>query len=93
MSYIVFDILQRILQVFYWLIIIRAILSFIQPRTYNKLFADFRHIVYTVTEPVLGPIRRLVLPYTPGLDISPLIAILIIGLLRRWLFAWYWGLF
>lgn len=90
---LVFEVLQRTLQVFYWLIIIRALMSWFQPPSYNHYFNEFRRFLFAVTEPILAPIRRLVLPYFPGLDISPLIAILLVNVLRRWLVTLYFGLF
>ena len=43
-----------------------------------------RTIAVTVTEPVFGPIRR-ILPAMGGLDLSPLIALLLIFFIQRWL--------
>jgi len=38
--------------------------------------------LYQATEPILAPIRR-VLPPAAGLDFSPMIAILVLGILTR----------
>ena len=47
---------------------------------------DWRHplarIVYSLTEPVLAPIRRL-LPVMGGLDFSPMVVLLALQALRR----------
>ncbi len=67
------------LNVFYWIILFRALVSWVNPDPFNPL-VQFLH---RVTEPVLEPIRRL-LPPMP-LDISPLIAIFAVMALQRFL--------
>lgn len=61
------------LNIYFWIIVVRALLSWVNPDPYNPIV----RFLYQVTEPVLGRIRS-VLPYIGGIDISPLIAILII---------------
>ncbi|HPR62629.1 MAG TPA: YggT family protein [Thermoanaerobaculia bacterium] len=52
-----------------WIIIIRALISWVNPDPYNPIV----RILYVLTEPVLRPFRRLMPPYkTGGLDFSPL---------------------
>lgn len=70
------------LTIFYWLILIRALISWVNPDPFNPLV----QFLYKTTEPVLGPIRRL-LPFTLrfGLDISPIIAFLGIMFLKSFL--------
>ncbi len=65
-------------EVLVWLIIIRCILSFIRHDPYHPLL----RFIYDITEPVMAPFRRLV-PVAAGLDFSPLIAIMVIELVRR----------
>ncbi|MFW6161064.1 MAG: YggT family protein [Acidobacteriota bacterium] len=68
-------ILHIILMTYIWVILIRAILSWIQvPSLYQVTV-----ILYYLTEPVLRPLRRFVPPYKlGGIDISPILAILAI---------------
>ena len=62
-----------------WLLVFaRVILSWTNPRGGGGLVA----FVYQVTEPILAPIRR-VLPPTAGVDWSPLVAMLILGVILR----------
>jgi len=68
------------LRIYVWIIIIRAIISWFSPNYSNP----FIHFLITVTEPVLSPIRRLI-PIR-GIDISPIIVILIIEFIRRQIF-------
>ena len=70
------------LTVFYWLIIIRALISWVNPDQYNPIV----QFLYKTTEPILNPIRRL-FPFImrSGIDISPIIAFLVIMFLRWFL--------
>ena len=65
-------------EVLVWLIIARCILSFVRHDPYHPLL----RFIYDVTEPVMAPFRRLV-PIAGGLDFSPLLAIMVIELVRR----------
>jgi len=72
--------LNIILTILYWLILIRALISWINPDPNNQIV----QFLYKTTEPILYPIRsRLSLQI--GLDISPIIAFLIIIFLRSFL--------
>lgn len=81
------DVLVRIIDILYWafwiLILARVIISFMRVSPYQN---ELVRLVYTVTEPVLEPIRR-ILPPMSGLDFSPLIALLLLDLLRRILYG------
>ena len=69
----------RLLAMFLWFMLIaRVVLSWTQPRGGGGLTA----FVYQMTEPFLAPIRRL-LPATGGVDWSPLIAMLLLGVIVR----------
>ncbi len=74
--------LNVILTVLYWLILIRVLISWVNPDPYNPIV----QFLYKTTEPILYPIRR-VLPFKIGIgiDISPIIAFLILIFLRSFL--------
>ncbi len=61
-------------------IIARILLSWIPVSRENRLLASIVELVHQLTEPILGPIRRLV-PSLGGLDISPIIALILIRML------------
>jgi YggT family protein len=67
-----------LLTVYMWMIIIRALLSWVNPDPWNPIV----QFLTRVTEPVLAPIRR-VLPSMGGLDLSPIVLILIIMFIQR----------
>jgi len=68
-------ILHIVLRIYIWVVIIRAILSWVNiPALYQ-----LKVILYYLTEPVLRPFRRIVPPYRlGGIDVSPIILILVI---------------
>jgi YggT family protein len=75
------SILDLALNIYMWLIIARALLSWVNPDPYNPIV----RFLYNVTEPVLGWVRRRVPLIFGGLDLSPLLILLAIVFLRRFL--------
>jgi len=69
--------LWRLLDIYWWILIIRVIMSWVNANPYNPIV----RIVYALTEPVLAPIRR-ILPPLGGLDFSPMVVLIAIMLLR-----------
>jgi YggT family protein len=65
----------------YWLIIVRALISWVNPDPYNPLV----QFLYKATEPMLAPFRRIIPGYSIGLDLSPLFAIIVILFLQKFL--------
>lgn len=75
-------VLDIVLTIYFWLILIRALLSWVNPDPYNPIV----QFLYKVTEPVLYRIRKVLpLGFGIGIDLSPLIAFLIIIFLRTFL--------
>ena len=76
------NILSLLLTIAYWLILIRALISWVNPDPYNVIV----QFLYKATEPILRPIRKM-LPVSlrMGIDISPIIAFLAIMFLRSFL--------
>ncbi len=69
------------LTIYIWIIIIRAVLSWVNPDPYNPIVM----FLYRVTEPVLYQIRKR-LPFgNIGIDLSPIIVILAIVFLQAFL--------
>ena len=69
------------LSVYMWIIIVRALLSWVNPDPYNQIV----RFLYAITEPVLSPIRRRVPMLAGGIDFSPLIVLLGIVFLKSFL--------
>jgi YggT family protein len=74
-------ILNLALTIYLWLIIARAILSWVNPDPYNPIV----RFLYNVTEPVLGWVRSRVPLVFGGLDLSPLLVLLAIIFIQRFL--------
>ena len=75
------QILDIILNVYTWIIIIAALISWVNPDPYNPIV----RFLYSLTEPVLKHVRRLFRLGFAGIDISPMIVILIILFIRKFL--------
>ena len=76
------SIFNSILSILLLAIFVRAILSWFPIARDNPLVV----VVFQVTEPVLGPIRK-VLPRMGAIDLSPMVAMFLIILLRSFLAA------
>ncbi|MEW6766777.1 MAG: YggT family protein [Pseudomonadota bacterium] len=74
-------VIELILRIYIWLLIASAILSWLIAfnvvNTRNQFVAAVAEFLYKITEPVLRPIRNM-MPNFGGLDISPIIVIIII---------------
>src|SRR4030042_2459993 len=75
------SILDMALTIYMWVIIARALLSWVNPDPYNPIV----RFLYNVTEPVLGWVRRRVPVVFGGLDLAPLLVLLGIVFLQRFL--------
>jgi YggT family protein len=82
----ILDLIMLVLQLYVYLLIAAAVLSWlvafnvVNPR--NQFVAMVGDFLYRITEPALRPIRQ-ALPNLGGIDISPVILILIIFLIER----------
>jgi YggT family protein len=72
--------LMWILDIYSWVIIAAALISWVSPDPRNPIVVFLRQ----VTEPVLAPVRRLLPPWkTGGLDLSPVLVLLAIQFVER----------
>ena len=71
------SLLIAVLQVYSWLILIRVIMSWVNPRPRNELLL----MVVKVTEPVLGPLRGML--NFGRIDLSPIVALILISVIIR----------
>ena len=82
----ILDVILLALQLYTWAIIAMAILSWLLAFNVINYHNDFVRSIWTglnaITEPALRPIRRF-LPAMGGLDISPIILLLIIYFIER----------
>jgi len=74
------NLLNIFLTVYSFIVIITALMSWINPNPYNPVV----RFLYKITEPLLRPIRRVISLRLP-VDISPLILLLIIYIIQNFL--------
>ena len=74
-------ILDVVLSLYTWVIIIRALLSWVNPDPYNPIV----QFLYRATEPVLRPVRRWLPFRNVGIDLSPVVVIAAIMFLQYFL--------
>lgn len=75
------NILNMVLTIYLWIIVARAVLSWVNPDPFNPIV----RFINNITDPVLVRIRSRLPLYFGGIDFSPMIVILAIVLLTSWL--------
>jgi len=76
------ELISLMLNIFLVAIIAQVILSWVAPQGYNPIIS----LIYSLTEPVLRPARR-ILPPISGIDFSPLLVFLVMQLIKILLIA------
>ena len=74
-------VIDIVLTVYMWIIVARALISWVNPDPGNKIVV----FLYRVTEPVLNPIRRIIPRHNLPIDFAPLVVLLIIIFLQYFL--------
>ena len=74
-------IIDSLLEIYKWVVIIAALISWVNPDPYNPIV----RFLYSITEPVFRPIRRLIGYRLGPIDISPIIVILAIIFIQSFL--------
>lgn len=82
------QVLMLIIRILWWSILIVIIAGWIAPGSYHPALL----LLHQITEPVLAPARRL-LPPIGGLDLSPILVFLLLGLMERMLPQIFMSLF
>ncbi len=75
------QILNMVLTIYMWLIVARAVLSWVNPDPYNPIV----RFIHNVTEPVLAKMRARLPLYFGGIDFRPMVLILAIIFLNGWI--------
>jgi YggT family protein len=79
----VFSLISALIQLLIWAIIINAILSWLVAfdviNLRNRFVYQFTRFLEAVTRPVMRPVQKII-PSFGGVDISPIIVILVLGL-------------
>jgi YggT family protein len=71
--------LQELLNIYFWIVFIAVLLTWIEPNPYNPIV----RFLYSVTEPVFDFVREHLPVVFGGIDLSPIIVLLAIGFIQR----------
>jgi YggT family protein len=89
--YAFLNLVSTVISIYVWLLIAQAILSWLVAfgivNRYNRVVATIGDFLWRITEPLLRPIRR-VIPDLGGIDISPVILILLLWFVRNLMFEY-----
>ena len=72
-------VINWVLEIYMWVIIARAILSWVSPDPYNPIV----RFIHNITEPVLYQVRKRIPIMMGGIDFSPIIVLLAIIFLKH----------
>ena len=82
----ILDVLMLVLNLYTWVIIAAAVITWLIAfnvvNTRNDFVRGVESFLFRATEPLLAPIRR-VLPNLGGIDVSPIILLLLIFFIQR----------
>lgn len=85
--------IDTVITIYIWVLIASAVMSWLIAfnivNSYNKIVASIGELLYRLTEPALRPIRK-VIPNLGGIDISPVILILLLVFFRNLLFEYFY---
>jgi len=74
------ELLHSVLQLYLWIVIISAVMSWIEPNPYNPIV----RVIYSLTEPVFDWVRRRMPVFFGGLDFSPMVVMLAIWFVQAY---------
>lgn len=85
MNLMLWFLLDKAISIYTIVIIVSVILSWLPEMRYR--YREFSRFLDRITEPVFRPFRRLLPPHkTGGLDLSPMLVLIALGILRQILF-------
>jgi YggT family protein len=91
MPYALLNLISTVITIYIWLLIAQAILSWLLAfgvvNRYNRAVTSIGDFLWRITDPLLRPIRS-VLPDLGGIDVSPVILILLLYFLRDLMFEY-----
>jgi YggT family protein len=72
--------------VYQFLILVRVLLSWVNTNPYRPMIDHpLIRLLHQVTEPVLAPLRRVIPPIGGAIDVSPVVVLIVLEILRRFL--------
>lgn len=84
----IFTVILAIVSLYKWVIIISALISWVRPDPYNPIV----QMLYRLTEPAYALVRRFIPTVFGGMDLAPLIVILVLIFLETFLGRLFLGM-
>ena len=84
----IFTVILAIVSLYKWVIIISALISWVRPDPYNPIV----QMLYRLTEPAYAFVRRFIPTVFGGMDLAPLIVILVLIFLETFLGRLFLGM-
>ncbi|MDT8444180.1 MAG: YggT family protein [Desulfuromonadales bacterium] len=75
----IFQVLQAILSIYFWIVIARALISWVNPDPYNPIV----RFLHNATDPVLNRMRRILPLQFGAMDFSPIALLILISVLQN----------
>lgn len=75
-------VISTLFRAYAFLILVRVVLSWVSPAPYRQPFYSIIRVLHRLTEPVLAPLRRIIPPIGGTVDVSPIVALLLLELVR-----------
>ena len=75
----IFQVLHAILSIYFWIVIGRAVISWVNPDPYNPIV----RFLHNATDPVFARIRRFLPLQFGGMDFTPIFVLIVIGVLQN----------
>ncbi len=75
------ELVAALIYVMELLIIARVLLSWVDPNPYPS--NEFKRVLFALTDPILEPLRRYIPPLGGMLDVSPIVAIVLLSFLQQ----------
>ncbi|MEE9168095.1 MAG: YggT family protein [Candidatus Neomarinimicrobiota bacterium] len=79
MDYTLYRFINLLFQFLYLCLIARVILSWVPHNAYNPVV----QFLYKITNPILKPIQEILPPMRIGIDISPILALVALGFIKK----------
>ena len=88
--YAIVSSLDTILNILVWIVLLRAIMSWFRPdprSSGGEIYYRILNVLFQLTEPMLQPLRQLLPTGGMGIDLTPLILLLILQFLRQFIWS------
>jgi YggT family protein len=71
-------------QIYQFLILLRVILSWVNLNPYGpRMDHPLVHLLHRITDPILEPLRRIIPPIAGTIDVSPVVALILLEIIHR----------